>query len=64
MNDHAQQYAKAIADAKSGVIRAENFLRLRLARNADSMPADLLIALSETILEYRRGELRDEASRN
>jgi hypothetical protein len=64
MNSNAHQYAEAIQNARSGNERAERFLRLRLKSTADAMPAQLLLSLSELILQYRRDEQKDEARRN
>ena len=64
MDNHTGKYEESIRGAKSGSGSAEKFLRLRLRRTAETMPTPLLIALSEQILEYRRGELRSECERN
>lgn len=64
MDDTTKRYAASIEAAKRGSGQSIAFLRRRLARTAISMPPQLLVALSEVILEYRRGEMRSEAERN
>lgn len=64
MQSKPNVYAQEIMNAKSGDKQSERFLRLRLKSTADAMPPQLLLQLSEIILDFRREELRDEASLN
>lgn len=64
MSSNAKRYAEAIARARTGDTSAEQFLRQRLKSTADVMPLDVLVAVSETLLDGRRDELRRDAERN
>ncbi len=63
-DDNLNILALAISGAKEGNETAVGFLRGVLRRMADSMPVDLLISVSQLILDRRTAELCEEAESN
>ena len=64
MIDYVSIHREYIERSKAGDKQAEKFLRLRIERFSETMPKDLLHAVSALIIAYRKKELRDEAKRN
>lgn len=63
-HENVRKFAQCIVDARAGHKGCEQFLRVRLANIARTMPLELVLLLSEMIQGYRRDELREDAGRN
>ncbi len=61
---NTQKYAWAIKKARNGHKIDEQLLRLRLVRMAETMPLEVLLAVSEVVLAARIDELKSDSERN
>lgn len=43
---------------------SEKIVRVMLGRTAGNCPIDLLLDIARVVIDFRRGELRDEARKN
>lgn len=57
-------FRQAIVNARSGEEKAIAFLRQMIATLAESMPEEILIAISEAVVEERQREIRGRNERN
>lgn len=64
MNNNAAVYKGIIEAARDGRPEAHDALRRFLKNYSDEMPDGVLVSVSETILDARLNEIRDDLSQN